>query len=294
MNKFFIFILTGLIASSALAQRDFGRRPGRPGPGGPGGGFDRPDHGRPGFGRPGRPGMGGPRERRNWNRDGRGFVDFNGKKYVYFNQEVCGTDIRVKVYGDSVMIADIDLILDNGISRDVSRHPQRLQENQSTDWVNLGYMTCIDGFSVDARSEADFDKDDAYIQLIVWDGRNENYTDEIIRIKDFNVHRGMRGGQRWDGRGPGGGGRPGDHGGGGGRPPRPATVVNPPGDALYSPDQLTAQGICVLNGFREQVGYTQSKVAGNKIDGKNSVDGRAAFYPHRWFGGNALTTVSCR
>lgn len=62
---------------------------------------------------------------------------------------------------------------------------------------------------------------------------------------------------------------------------------------LFHPDQMTAQAICVSRGFYRENGFSQSKVAGNRIDGQRSYDGRPYFMPATWYGGMAISTVSC-
>jgi hypothetical protein len=63
---------------------------------------------------------------------------------------------------------------------------------------------------------------------------------------------------------------------------------------LFYPDQMTAQAICTLNGYYRAVGFTSEKVAGDKIDGKRSFDGRPNFLPATWHGGNDIENVFCR
>ena len=80
---------------------------------------------------------------------------------------------------------------------------------------------------------------------------------------------------------------------GGGYPPyQPAQISV--SRQLFYPDQTTAQAICDLNGYQQQVGFTTERVAGDRIDGKRSFDGRPNFQPYTWGGGNDLESVFCR
>ena len=73
--------------------------------------------------------------------------------------------------------------------------------------------------------------------------------------------------------------------------PRPAGIsVRGQG---YFPDELTAQGVCVANGYYRTVGFTQWKQAGDKIEGMRSFDGSAFFSTTVWRGGMALDVVNC-
>lgn len=228
MKKIMLIAVTTLMATSSLAQRPprFGGGGGaRPPEGRPGGhvrpparpDYGRPDHRpgghvrppgppprRPDFGRPHYPPPYRPdyrpdfrpdyrRQRHHWVRDPRGYVDFNNRKFAYFSQDYCGiTHVRVQVYGDNLIVSDINILLENGRSQDVSYGTQMIYSGQSSPWVALNYPSCIDGFTVEARSEADFDNDDSYVQLIGHDGYQEVYMDNVIRVRDFNFYRGRR------------------------------------------------------------------------------------------------------
>ncbi len=75
--------------------------------------------------------------------------------------------------------------------------------------------------------------------------------------------------------------------------PRPAFVVDVINQG-YFPDQLTAQGVCIINRGSLAVGFTQHKQAGNVIEGKRSPDGSGFFRPHVWGGGYSLDKVTCQ
>ncbi len=76
-------------------------------------------------------------------------------------------------------------------------------------------------------------------------------------------------------------------------PPGPSVAVSVKGQG-YFPDLLTAQGVCVSQGYSRAVGYTQWQQAGNKIQGLRSYNGSAFFQSHIWYGGMALDIVNCQ
>ncbi len=74
---------------------------------------------------------------------------------------------------------------------------------------------------------------------------------------------------------------------------RQPTMISVRGQGYY-PDEPTANAICLFNGFRRTVGFTQWKQAGDRIEGLRSYDGRPYFQTAIWGGGMALDSVNCR
>ena len=69
--------------------------------------------------------------------------------------------------------------------------------------------------------------------------------------------------------------------------------VNLHGQSYY-PDELTAQAICVFNGYWGTTGFTQWQQAGDIIEGQRSYNGRPYFSRHVWRGGMAIDVVNCQ
>ena len=128
-----------------------------------------------------------------WNRDSRGYIDHNNRKYVP-TVNACGvTHVRFMVYGDNLMIKEMDILFNNRQSQNLA-FGRTFPQGHSEAWQALRSWggACIDGLFIDAFSERDWDMDDSYVVIYGWTqfGREIELTN--VRIKDWNSHRGFR------------------------------------------------------------------------------------------------------
>lgn len=186
MKSSIFIVLMGLLVSHAShAQKNYGV------------GWEQPDG----------PGRGGPPQRR-----GDGMVEYLDDLFVSTPQTCNLTHVKIMVTGDNVRVEDLDVLYGNGEMDDISVR-ERFAENSQSRYARLEAgrrgVRCVDGFSVEARS--DYDHDRAAVTMVGLQlQRNGDYSEVILgtayirefkrRRDDFRRGRG-RGG--WD-HGPGG------------------------------------------------------------------------------------------